>query len=77
MDGKSAPAPSTITVYDLRLRLRETLDRVVYFDERFVVTRNGLPVAVIVGVESYRRWVGVGERPQAPGASMNADEIRG
>lgn len=73
MNGKNAPAPASITVFELRSGLREVLDRVVYFDERFVVTRNGLPVAVIVGVESYRRWVGVGERPQAPGASTNVD----
>ncbi len=53
------PEPITLTV--LRCGLRETLDRVVYFDERFVVTRNGDPVAVIVGVEAYRRLVGMGK----------------
>ena len=68
MNGKDAPAPASITAFELRSGLREVLDRVVYFDERFVVTRNGLAVAVIVGVEAYRMLVGVGEWPRAPGA---------
>ena len=58
-----AATPTPITTVQLRAELRRTLDRVVYFDERLVVLRNGEQVAVLLGVEAYRRLVGASGRP--------------
>ena len=55
---------TTVTVADLVRRLSDVLDRVRHRGERFVVERNGEPVAVLAPPE-----------PEAPPASPTLREL--
>ncbi len=55
----------TIPAMDLRRRAGELLSRVRYAGERFVIERNGEPVAAIVGIEDLRRLQAIEESSDA------------
>lgn len=45
----------TINMGDLLRRTREVIDGLVYSDTIYVLTRNKVPVCVMVPVEKYKR----------------------
>ncbi len=70
MNEVEEATPTPVTLTELRANLRYTIDRVLYFNMRFVVLRDGMPVAVLLGVESYRELM----RMTTPRASPMADQ---
>jgi prevent-host-death family protein len=46
-----------ISATDLRIKVRDVLERVRFKDERFIVQNFGRPVAVILSVEDYTALV--------------------
>ncbi|MCX7706769.1 MAG: type II toxin-antitoxin system Phd/YefM family antitoxin [Anaerolineae bacterium] len=50
--------PETISVTELRERMREVLENAHFRGRRYVVERAGQEMAVILGVEEYRRLMG-------------------
>lgn len=55
----------TIPAMDLRRRASELLSRARYAGERFVIERNGEPVAAIIGIEDLRRLQAIEESSDA------------
>jgi prevent-host-death family protein len=47
----------TISLKDARDRFSDLVDKADRLSERFVVTRNGLPKAVVVSAEEFESWV--------------------
>jgi prevent-host-death family protein len=52
-----------VTVSELRADLRRILETAHYYDQRYVITRNGDAVAVLVGLEDCRQVVGALGKP--------------
>lgn len=55
--------PTSISATDLNRRSGELLKRVVVHGEQFLIERNGYPLAVLISVADYNRYVraGMGE----------------
>lgn len=45
------------SVSEFRANLSETLSRVTYGDERFIVTRNGSEAVALIPLAAYRRFL--------------------
>lgn len=61
MDDTRFPVP--ITMSDLRNDLRRILERVHYFQRRYVIMRNGDMMAVLLAVEDFRELIGALGQP--------------
>jgi prevent-host-death family protein len=46
-----------ISMTELRIQARDILEGARFRGERYVVHRYGRPMAVIIGIEEYRRWM--------------------
>lgn len=49
--------PETISVTELRERMREVLENACFRRRKYIVERAGQEMAVILGAEEYRRLV--------------------
>lgn len=47
----------TISLKQARSRFSSLVDKADRLSERFIVTKNGTPKAVVMGVEEFERWV--------------------
>jgi prevent-host-death family protein len=46
---------ATIGSTELRLRIRDVLERVKYGGEHFIITNFGRPMAVLLGLDEYQK----------------------
>ncbi len=58
----------TIPVSEARQNLPELVARMRTLLERVIITRNGKPEAVMMGIEEYESWVETLELMSTPGA---------
>jgi len=54
-DRKPTGAHEEVPAGEVRDRLTDIMNRIVYRNERFIITRQGEPVAAIVGLDDLRR----------------------
>jgi len=47
----------TVTAMEVRNRLGDLLSRAFYTGEQFIIERRGKPMAVIMGMDEYRRYL--------------------
>ena len=47
----------TISLKEARNRFSKIVDKVVRLSERYVVTKNGVPKAVVMSAEEFESWV--------------------
>jgi len=47
----------TVTAMDARNRLGTLLSRAPYAGERFIIERRGKPMAVLMGMDEYQRYL--------------------
>jgi prevent-host-death family protein len=52
--------PERISATDARDRLTDLMNRACFAGEQFILTKNGEPVAAIVGVKDLDRLLGLG-----------------
>ncbi|MDI6735158.1 MAG: type II toxin-antitoxin system Phd/YefM family antitoxin [bacterium] len=50
-------AIETLPVSEARNRLPQMIKDVDRFQERFIITQNGRPKAVMIGLEEYEEWI--------------------
>ncbi len=55
--------PEPVNISELRVDLRRILETAHYFGRRYLIMRNGDAMAVLVGVEDFRRLVGAPGKP--------------
>ena len=55
--------PEQVSVSEMRADLRRILETAYYFGRRYVIMRNGDAVAVLVGLEDFRKLVGAASAP--------------
>jgi antitoxin (DNA-binding transcriptional repressor) of toxin-antitoxin stability system len=60
--------PEPVSIVGLRTEMRRILEAAHYFGRRYMIMRNGEPIAVLVGLEDFRRLIG------APGATAEIDQ---
>jgi prevent-host-death family protein len=63
---------TTVTAMEVRNRLGDLLSRASYAGEQFIIERRGKPVAVLMGMEEYQRYLALkkeAESATAPGRS--------
>ena len=73
-----------ISTVELRRRLADTINRASYGRSRFVVERNGRPVAAIIPIDDLLRLeemedaadAAAADEAKAEGGSMNLEEFR-
>ncbi len=59
--------PEAVSATELRNDMRRILETVHYFGRRYMIVRDGNPIAVVLGLEDYRRLIG------APGPAAAID----
>ena len=59
--------PEPVTIVGLRTEMRRILEAVHYFGWRYMIMRNGDPIAVLVGLEDFR------EADRRAGATVETD----
>lgn len=64
----------TIPVSEARQNLPELVARMRRFMERVIITRNGKPAAVMLGIEEYESWVETLELMASPEAIRGVRE---
>jgi antitoxin YefM len=64
----------TIPVSEARQNLPELVTRMRKLLERVIITRNGKPEAVMMGIEEYESWVETLELMSSPGAVRGVRE---
>ena len=47
----------TVTAMEVRNRLGDLLSRAFYTGEQFIIERRGKPMAVIMGLDEYQRYL--------------------
>ena len=52
---------TTVTAMEVRNRLGDLLSRASYAGEQFIIERRGKPVAVLMGMEEYQRYLALKE----------------
>ena len=55
----------TVTAMDARNRLGTLLSRASYAGERFIIERRGKPMAVLMGMDEYQRYLELKETEPA------------
>jgi prevent-host-death family protein len=51
----------TVSAMEVRNRLGDLLSRASYTGEQFIIERRGKPVAVLMGIEEYQRYLALKE----------------
>ncbi len=64
----------TIPVSEARQNLPELVSRMRRLMERVIITRNGKPAAVLLGIEEYESWVETQELMASPEAVRGVRE---
>jgi prevent-host-death family protein len=65
----------TVSAMEVRNRLGDLLSRASYAGEQFIIERRGKPVAVLMGIEEYQRYLAL--REAAPSVALEDAEAVG
>ena len=72
--GEGKVMDKSISMVEAKSKLADLVGQVAYGGERFVLQRRGRPMAVLIGVDEYRRLREL-ERP-VPGRSLSPELIQ-